>query len=168
MKNKYYLSLLLITFVLFSAFGLHKFYVSIYQISYVPQKKRIQITARIFMDDLNSVLETKFNKSTHIGGVNETIEEVELMRKYLIENLIIKINNQPKQIQYISKEIESNVVICYFKIQDIAKIKSFEIQNKALFELSEDQQNIIQLNIFNKKQNLLLTPNNVKALLNQQ
>ena len=160
--------LLVVIFVLFSSFGIHKFYVSIYQINYVKEKKMIQITSRIFMDDLNSVLQKKFGKPIHIGAANETTEDLALMEKYLLENFTIKINGQPKVILYLSKEIETNVVICYFKIKDVSKIKSVEIQNISLFELSDEQQNIIQANIFGTKQNLLLTPDNVKGLLKQE
>jgi hypothetical protein len=160
--------LLAIIFVLFSSFGIHKFYVSIYQINYVKEKKMIQITSRIFMDDLNSVLQKKFGRATHIGAANETPEDAILMEKYLLENFTIKVNGQQKTLIYLSKEMETNVVICYFKIKDISKIKSVEIQNRNLFELSDEQQNIIQANIFGTKQNLLLTPDNVKGLLKQE
>lgn len=159
---------LLVIFLLFTSFGIHKFYVSIYQINYLKEKKMIQITSRIFVDDLNSVLQKRFGRPTHIGAANETEQDVALMEKYLLENFIIKVNGQSKVILYLSKELESNVVICYFKIKDVSKIKSVEIQNKNLFELSAEQQNIIQANIFGVKQNLLLTSENVKGLLKQE
>lgn len=40
-----------------SSFEMHKFYVAIFQVQFVPEKKRIQITSRIFLDDLNKALE---------------------------------------------------------------------------------------------------------------
>ena len=89
----------------------------------------------------------------------------DLIKKYILENVSIKVNNKLQTINYLSKEMEGNVVICYFNIKNISKIKTFEIQNTALLELNEEQQNIMQLNIFNKKENILFTINNVKALL---
>jgi hypothetical protein len=164
-QKKYFYILLVVGFVLTSSFMLHKFYVSIYQINYASEKKMIQITSRIFVDDLNEALKRKYNKSTHIGASNETPEDADLMKNYLLEHFSIKINGQKKSILYVSKEMETNVMICYLKIKDVAKINDIEIQNTALFEISNDQQNIIQVNIFNKKQNLLLTSTNVKGLL---
>ena len=38
--------------VLLSSFAWHKFYVSVTQIDFVPNKKRVEITSRIFIDDL--------------------------------------------------------------------------------------------------------------------
>ena len=125
----------------------------------------VQITSRIFTDDLNAVLNKKFNRKTHVGEAKESEEDILLMKKYILENISIKVNNKLQIINYLSKELEGNVVICYFNIKNISKIKTFEVQNTALLEFNEEQQNIMQLNIFNKKQNILFTINNVKSLL---
>ena len=129
------------------------------------KKKMVQITSRIFTDDLNTVLNKKFIRKTHVGETKESDEDILLMKKYILENVSIKVNNKLQTINYLSKEMEGNVVICYFNIKNISKIKTFEIQNTALLELNEEQQNIMQLNIFNKKENILFTINNVKTLL---
>ncbi|TGD57744.1 DUF6702 family protein [Flavobacterium humi] len=166
MKKSVFISFSLVMFVVLSAFSVHKFYVSIYQIQYAQEKKMLQITSRIFVDDLNTVLKRKYNKKTFLGEPNESQEDVALMEKYLLEHISIKINGHAKPIRYLSKEMEGNVLICYYNSKDISKIKSFEIQNTALLELSEDQQNIVQTTIYGKKQNLLMTTDNVKGLLN--
>lgn len=156
--------LILICFVLVS-FAWHKFYVSIYQIEFVPEKKALHITSRLFADDVNLALQKTYHKNTHIGEENESPADVELMKKYLLERLILTLNTKVVPLQYVSNEKESNVVICYFKVTGVSKVKSLEVKNTALFEVDNSQQNIIQLNFFQKKQNLLLTSDNVKGLL---
>lgn len=138
-----------------SSFGVHKFYVSIYQINFVPEKKRIEITSRIFMDDLNFVLEKNFKKRANIGEPSENEEDVKMLKKYLEDNFSIKVNGKVKPIQFLSKEIDNNVVVCYFRINEISKITSIEIENKVLLDLNSDQQNIIQTNINGKKKSLM-------------
>jgi hypothetical protein len=165
MKKTLAISFLTLLFLSLSGFALHKFYVSIYQINYVPEKKMLQITSRIFVDDLNTVLKEKYKRKFFLGETNESQEDIVMMKKYILENFSIKINGQPKTINFLSKEMEGNVLICYYNVKEISKIKSFEIQNTVLLELNEEQQNIIQANIYNKKQNLLITPENVKGLL---
>ncbi len=152
----------LISFVGLSSLDYHKFYVSIYQINFNQKDKRLEITSRIFIDDLNNMLFLKYNKKTHISEKEETKEDIELMKKYVSENFLIKVNGVSKPINYLSYELEANVLICYFNIKDISKIKSLEVQNTALFELNLEQQNIIQTTIYNIKKSLLLTPNNTK------
>ena len=164
MKKTIYISVIFF-FVLFSSFEAHKFYVSIYQINYAEKSKMLQITSRIFLDDLNAILQKKYNVKTTIGEPTETENDLIILKKYLSENLIIKVNNQVKTINFKSREIESNVLICYLNIVSVSKIKSIEIQNTALLDLNNEQQNIMQINILGKKKSLLLTNENVKGLL---
>jgi hypothetical protein len=163
MKKAVFIGLIL--FFVSSAFSAHKFYVSIYQINFAPEKKMLQITSRIFIDDLNKALEKKYSQKTHVGEPNETQEDFILMNKYLLEKFSIKVNGAPKPLLFVSKELENNVVICYYKINNLSKITSLEVKNTALLELDSNQQNIIQANFNGKKQSLLLTNENTTGLL---
>jgi len=165
MKKHGFLLLLTVLFVGLSSFVVHKFYVSIYQVNYVPEKKMLQITSRIFMDDLNYVLEKNFKKRANIGEPVESEEDVSMMKKYIEDNFTIKINGKKKQINFLSKEIDNNVVVCYFNVKDISKITSMEIQNKVLLDLNSDQQNIIQTNINGRKKSLMFEGENFTELL---
>ena len=125
----------------------------------------LQITSRIFMDDLNYVLEKNFKKKVNIGEPVENEEDVSMMKKYIENNFSIKINGRPKQINFLSKESDNNVVICYFNVKDILKVNSIEIQNKILLDLNSDQQNIIQTNIYGKKKSLMFEGENFTDIL---
>jgi len=147
----------LILFLGLSAFNYHKFYVSIYQIDFVPEKKRIEITARIFMDDLNLALEQEFKTKINLGEISETSQDELFLKKYVKKHLRIFVDGREKSILFLSKEIENNVVIIYLKINDVKKIKTIKIHNNALLEVYEDQQNIIQTNFLKKKRNYIFT-----------
>ena len=145
--------------------GIHKYYMAIYQVDFVPQKKRIQVTSRIFVDDLNSALEKKFRVKSNIGFSQETPQEEANLKKYLAEKFIIKVNGVSKPMTYLSKELEANVMICYFRISEISKINSLEIENSLLMEWNSDQQNIIQANLNGEKQTVMLTSDNYKRTI---
>ncbi|WP_309641899.1 DUF6702 family protein [Flavobacterium sp.] len=155
----------MILFVTLTAFAVHKFYISIYQINYVAPKKRVEITTRIFIDDLNKALQLKYTKTTHIGEPTETPEDVAFMNQYLAEHFTIKINGTKKPFVFVSKELENNVVIGYYKINDIAKVTSLDIKNTSLMDMFSDQQNVIQTTCNGKKQSLLLTNENTSGVL---
>ena len=157
--------LFLSLFISLTSFAIHKFYVSIYQVNFNQEKKQIEITARIFYDDLNLALAKKFNTKTNIGLPNETKSDIDFFQTYIKSHFFVKVNGKPKEILFLSKETEANIVVCYFKIPNISKIKTIEIESNALFEIDAEQQNIIQFKAYGKKQNLLLTQNNVKGLL---
>ncbi len=164
--SKYFRFLLiLVLFVSFTSMGIHKFYMAIYQIDYVPQKKRIQITSRIFVDDLNAAIEKKYHVKTNLGTAQESAQDELNLKKYLAEKFFLKVNGVVKPMTFLSKEVEANVLICYFRIPDISKITNLEIENSALTEWNPEQQNIIQANITGEKQSLMLTYEDFKRVL---
>ncbi|MFK7001833.1 DUF6702 family protein [Flavobacterium oreochromis] len=159
------ITLYLIAFFLLSSFTIHKFYVSIYQINYEPEKKRLQITTRIFIDDFNQVLFSKYHIKTALGEKEETERDVELMKKYLHETFKIKINGKFKSLYFVQKEIEGNVLVGYYKIENVSKLKLLEIYNNALLELNDEQQNLIHINNKGMKNSFLFSGNNTSGVL---
>jgi len=163
MRKTQIVSLLL--FLALTSFTAHKFYIAIYQVNFAPSKKRIEITSRIFVDDLNAALEQRFKIKTHIGDATETADDVSKMNQYLSDHFKIKVNGVPKNLVFVSKEMESNVVVGYYKIVEVSNIKSLSIENTALMDVYTEQQNVIQSNFNGKKQSLLLTTDNSNGLL---
>lgn len=155
--SKIKLSVLVVLFVLSSAFTFHKFYVGVFQVDYFKEKKAVQITARLFIDDLEKALHKKHNKHFYITTKDEVADANTYIAKYLDEKLKIKINNKIQTIQFLTKEQEDNIVICYLKINFKDKIKDLEITNNVLSDVFTDQQNLLHLNINGNKKTILFT-----------
>ena len=165
MKKRSIVGLVLVFFMMLVSFSVHQFYVSIYQIDYAPEKKMLQITARIFIDDVNEALSLQYRRKTFLGDKSESAQDVALLQQYLLKNFSMKVNGQPKTIHFLSHEFENNVLICYFNVKDATKIESMEIHNTALLEIFPDQQNIINTNVSGNKKSLLLTADKTGGLL---
>lgn len=151
-------SVLLLFAVLFlSSFAVHKFYVSVTQVDYVPSKKRIEITSRIFIDDFEKALNKRYNKKVNLTSTRELPEANELIKGYLNEKIKISINKKPQEIEFLARELEGDVLILYTKIAISKKINTFEIYNSLLTEVYSDQQNIVHANINGNKKSLLMT-----------
>ena len=155
--NKIKLSLVVVLFVLSSAFTFHKFYVGVFQIDYFKEKKAVQITTRLFIDDLEKALHKKHNRHFYITTKDEVADANTYIAKYLEEKLKIKINNKIQTIQFLTKEQEENIVICYLKINFKDNIKDLEITNNVLSDIFSEQQNLVHLNINSNKKTILFT-----------
>jgi len=149
--------LLLFAVLFLCSFAVHKFYVSVTQIDYMPSKKRIEITHRIFIDDLEKALTKKYNKKVNLTSTKELPEAEELIKSYLKEKIKISINKKPQNLEFLAREVEGDVLILYTKIAISKKINTFEIYNSLLTEVYADQQNIVHTNIKKKKKSILLT-----------
>ncbi len=165
MKNKIKIISFLFLFLIVSSFTIHKFYVSVTQIDYVDKKGRVEITSRIFIDDLNKALEKRYNKKIYLAS-NREIEGAEnFVEKYLNEKIRININNKLSEIHFLGTEIDNDVLICYLKVNFSEKITTFEIENSVLTEIFKEQQNLLHTDINNKKSSFLLTNTDQTALL---
>ena len=164
---KHYKFLLIITFLILSSFTIiHKYYVSLTKIEYVKEHQAVQITTRLFIDDLENLLKQRYNDTIVLNKTNEKNKIIDsLIRNYLNAKINIEINNKPKDLIYIGKEYEDDIVYCYLEIPKVSMITQFKISNKVFFGIFEEQKNIIRTNINKKHKSFILTVENDKGML---
>ena len=165
MKKTILITFFGLLFLTLTSFAAHKFYVALYQVNYAPEKKMLQITTRIFVDDLNTAIGKKYQKKVNLGSEKETEEDLIFFKKYFNEKFNIKVNGQAKPIHFLSKEMEGDVLICYFSIKEIQKINSIEIYNAVITEGNSEQQNIMHFTVMGVKNTLLFTESTSKGVL---
>lgn len=137
----------------------------IYQVNYAPDKKMLQITSRIFVDDLNNALEKKYTKKLNLGTDKESSEELVLLKKYMSEKFSLKVNGELKPIQFLSKELDGDVMVCYWNIREVSKIKSIEVYNAVLVDWNSEQQNITHFSVNKIKNSFLFTNSSTREVL---
>jgi hypothetical protein len=158
------LIILLFAFLLLS-FNLHKIHVSLTNVVYKQEKKILQITTRLFIDDLENALSKKFNKTIELNTDRETKNIDKLINEYISENLEIKLNSNNIKLQYLGKEYEQDIVYIYFEIENTNDFSKIEVKNTCLFELFDDQRNIIKIKTKKTKKTFFLQPKHFKESL---
>ncbi|MDO6760313.1 peptidase E [Tamlana sp. 2_MG-2023] len=154
--NKLLLLLLMLPLCAFSS--LHKYYISVTQIEYIEEKASVQIISRIFIDDFERLLRERYDDSITLAGKNESPEADAYIARYLSDKLKIHINGADMQLKFIGKAYEADVMKCYLEIEGVQSIKSLGITNNVLFDVFEDQQNIIKTKINSKQKSFILYP----------
>lgn len=157
--------LILVIVPLLSFVAIHKYYISVTQIDYLQNKQSVQITTRIFIDDLEKLLRERYDETITLASVNEPNTTDLYIERYLNEKIKIKINNKEASLSFIGKEYDVDLVKCYLEIEGVKKIESFEISNEVLFDLFSDQQNIIKTKINSQQKSVILFRQNPSALL---
>lgn len=155
----------IIAVVLFTSLSsfvsLHKYYVSVTDVEYANDAKSLEIISRLFIDDFEKTLQERYVDSLKLDGEASDI----YIKKYFSKKLVIKVNGIEQQLTFIGKEIDDDMVHCYFEIENISEIKSINVSNQLLFDSYKSQQNITHLNIKNKKKSFLLIRDNCSGLL---
>lgn len=152
-------------FPLVSATSVHKFYVSITKIEYVKEKNSLQIITKIFTDDIEDVLQQRYDASISLDTKKETEAADDDLKNYILQKLNIKVNGKPVQLNYIGKEYDTDMVVAYIEVTGVKDLKSIEIENKVLMELFPEQQNIIHLKTPNTRKSLILEKDEPKGVL---
>ena len=160
------LLIFLIIMPLMSFIITHKYYVSVTEVEYVKEQESMQIVTRIFIDDFEKMLRERYDESITLDiGKDETQIDA-YIQKYLSSKLQITIDNTLQQFEFLGKEYEDDILFCYLEITDVSAINNFEIVNQVLFDVFDDQQNLVKTKINSKRKSFMLIPQNDKGVLN--
>lgn len=143
----------------------HKEYYSLTEINYNKNDKALQMSMRLFTNDIDLALKKHFNKPTEIGTENEISDADKLLTLYLNQKFIIEVNNQIATYNFVGKEFEKDVTYVYLEILDIKKVKNISVQNSVLTEIFNEQENIVKLHINDTNKSLILSKENDKGML---
>jgi hypothetical protein len=161
-----FFALAIIGFLSFSI--AHKFYVSVTNVKYSEKDSAIQITSRIFIDDLEDVLFQRYDVTSNLATSIESEIAEDYIKKYFNTKFVVEINGEKMDYTFLGKTYDNDVAICYLEIPNIqlAETKSITVQNEILIDLFEEQQNIVHFKMKGQKKSFVLVRDNNKGMLN--
>lgn len=148
----------MISLLLALLLGLHPIHVSITDVEHNEKAKALQMTVRIFVDDLELAVRNKLNEPEldllNPGG-SRTIDQ--LVKEYLADKFFLKVDKKQVKANYLGHEIEGASMICYIEAEDIKKFTSLEVTNRVIHEIHDDQSNLVNVNYLGQVKSLRLT-----------
>lgn len=148
------------------SFTAHKFYVSITKIEFSEEESSLQIISKLFIDDIEDVLQARYNPSIVMDGEKEAEAVGEFLKEYVLQKLVVEVNGAPVTLNFLGHEYDNDVVKIYIEVEGISELNNISVENKMLMELFEEQQNIIHIKRYKKRKSLVLDADNPKGLLN--
>jgi len=143
----------------------HKFYLSLTDIFYDQEEKRLKITCDVFIDDFENLLEKRYQRDFLMLKAKEYDYTNKYIKKYLADKLSIRLNGAQKQIKYLGKDYKDNKLRFYLYVNDVQAFDQIHITNKILMDLFEDQKNMIQVDNGQEIKSLLLEKGRSQGLL---
>lgn len=123
----------------------HKFYVSLTEIRLNSSNHTVEISMRIFPDDLDLALEDIYGSDPQIMTELEHTDADTWITEYISSSFIIQLNGKKIDCKYIGKETESDAVWCYFEAIFKGNPKDVLVTQSILTEVFSEQVNIVQL-----------------------
>ena len=140
---KSFFILLLITVL--GSWVLHEFYVSLTEVRYNSDSERMEVSIRVFPDDLDRALLQKHGIFAQLSTELEAPEADSLLGRYLGRHFSLEINGKPLKLEYLGKEAEADAIWCYLESEPLSEPLNYQIFSSILLESFEDQVNIVQV-----------------------
>ena len=123
----------------------HPFYFSVSAIKINAPKKSIEISCKLFTDDLeNALLQLNKNKIDLASSIKDNKVKV-ILFGYLSERFKIWINGIPLTLNFVGFEVENDVTWCYLEGESpLNLLNNMKLKNMLLYDFLPDQTNLVQ------------------------
>ena len=160
------LPLAMLLFLSFSS--AHKFYVSVTNIVYSEEDSAFQITSRVFIDDLDKLLEERYGIKAKLATPKESKIAEEYIEKYFRSKFVVELDGKVVPYNFLGKKYDTDVAICYLEIPNVklSEVKTMSVQNEVLTDLFDEQQNVVHVKWNGNKKSFVLIRENNKGMLN--
>lgn len=138
----------------------HPYHVGSVEINYNSKSKTFEITGRFFLDDLENGLSKKYGKPFHFNDEKYKVMLNEALKNYSAEYLKLKSDNKFLKLNFIGYEEDSESVNVYLESEAVPNPKKVEAAVSFLYNLFDDQINIVHIIVKgNRKSEKLTYPN---------
>lgn len=125
----------------------HPFYVTVTEFNHNIKEKQLEISCKLFADDLEATLKKQFKTQVDITHPKDPKALDKMLMEYCSQHLKLKINGNPVQLQYVGFEKESEAAWCYFEVPGINGVKRLEITNNLLYEMYDSEISIMRASV---------------------
>src|SRR5205085_8073126 len=124
---------------------IHPFFVSMTDINYNRKEKELEISVRIFTDDLENTLRKYHSGNIDILHPADIKQMNGFVNDYIEKHLQLQVNGSPVQISFLGYEEQSESIWSYFEVKDINNVEKLSITNSLLHDYNTNQVNMIHV-----------------------
>jgi hypothetical protein len=124
---------------------LHPFFISLTEMRYNPQSKKMEIAQKIFWDDLEVALGSEFKEKVDFLKPKDKAKLESQLKTYLLKHNQVWVNGKLVTLTYLGYEVEEDAAWFYLESSSAEMPKSVEIQSTALLKDFDGQQNIVHV-----------------------
>ncbi len=143
----------------------HPFHISVTEIVHKPEDKVIQMTVRLFLDDMEQGLR-EFTSNQDLDIFNKADLEYlnENIGKYVLENLALTTKKE-LELNYLGFEYDNDVLYCYIESVKVKPFDQLTLTNTLLTTTFDDQENLVHVKKGGKVKSLRMSRTNDRDTL---
>lgn len=137
----------------------HPIFVSVTEIEHNAKDKSLEISCKIFTDDLETTLRTLYKTPVDLLKPKDKKAMEKLVAGYVQNHLQVKVDGKPVSLEFLGYEQDEEGIISYYQVNNVAVVKKLDVANNILFEYKKEQMSIIHTSVNGiKKSTKLLNP----------
>jgi hypothetical protein len=144
----------------------HPFYIAVTEINLDEADKTLEVTCKMFADDLEQIIEKNNHTQLDIAANKDKAIFDKYIPAYVKTHLSLSIDGKTGNLSYIGFEKEKESAYCYFQVENISFFKDLDITDSLLHDLTSDQINIIHVTVNGKRLSTKLDYPATKASFN--
>ena len=145
------LSFLTVFTLCLTAFSFHPYYMSVTEFTYNAAEKEVQVSCKIFTDDLEGALKQSLKRKIDILNASAKTENEQLLNTYVQEHLKLQLDGKAVPMHMIGFEQEGEAVWIYLVTKNTGPFKTAMIFNDILYNYKEEQINIVHFKNANER-----------------
>jgi len=130
---------------------LHPFYVSVTEITHNPKEQTLEVSCKMFAEDLEEILKKNSRTTIDLTAVKQQAQNEKMIQDYIAKHLAIQANGKTLKLNFIGFEKEAESVYCYFETEKINGVKKLDVTDSILQDFSDKQINIIHVVVNNNR-----------------
>jgi hypothetical protein len=119
----------------------HPFYIGVTEIRYDSKKKTMQVSCKLFMDDVQEAMYKTYQQKVDFTRGKKQYEK--LLQKYILNHLQITVNNKGVPLIWRGYEVEEEAIWCYMEQEKLDDYQMVKVHNSLLFDYFENQMHFI-------------------------
>ena len=123
----------------------HPIFVSVTEINHNAANKSLEISCKIFTDDLEQTLRQQNKiKVDLLNPASKQAMNV-LVNNYIKKHLQLKVDDKAVVLEFVGFEQQEEGIISYFEVKNMATVKKLDVTNTILYESRPQQMQIIHV-----------------------
>jgi hypothetical protein len=129
----------------------HPFYIAVTEINLNTSDKTLEVTCKMFADDLEQIIEKNNRTQLDIASNKDKAIFDKYIPAYVKTHLSLSIDGKTGNLSYIGFEKEKESAYCYFQVENISSVKDLDITDSLLHDFTSGQINIIHVTVNGKR-----------------
>jgi hypothetical protein len=123
----------------------HRFYLSLTEVRIDTKKQTLDVSCKLFTDDLEDALQKKYGKKIDLAASSKNKDVQALLHRYITENFKVNVGGKLQTLTFVGFETETDATWCYLESVPFIGKGKVSIINSLLYDYLPEQSNMLNV-----------------------